>query len=183
MRKEIARITPADFTEIKRDDALGVLVVASADRLKVMAFKGRKKRHDFYFRFPTQERAEQYVADWLREIEEQAARARARREQPHPLTVGQVLVSSWGYDQTNIDYYEVVGLAGAHFVLIRPIRAEVKGYCGQAMSGLCVPVPGDYQGEAIRRRASAEGAVKLDSFRYAHPRAEGRESERFTTYA
>ena len=34
------------------------------------------------------------------------------------LKVGDVLRSSWGYDQTNVDYYEVVELVGLywHFV-------------------------------------------------------------------
>lgn len=37
--------------------------------------------------------------------------------------VGQVWYSSWGYDQTNIDFYEVVKVTGS-FVTLAPIAAE-----------------------------------------------------------
>jgi len=40
--------------------------------------------------------------------------------------VGDVFYDSWGYDQTNIDYYQVVGLKGTTQVVLRAIRAEAK---------------------------------------------------------
>lgn len=58
----------------------------------------------------------------------------------HPLTVGTVLYSSWGYDQTNIDFYEVVK-ATAKTVTIRGIK-QVRTHDGY-MQGSCVPATGD----------------------------------------
>ena len=43
--------------------------------------------------------------------------------------VGDILVSSWGYDQTNIDFYRVVGLtASGKSVRIVPVAQRVHSY-------------------------------------------------------
>ncbi|WP_425543433.1 hypothetical protein, partial [Microbacterium aurantiacum] len=69
---------------------------------------------------------------------------------PAPLTVGAILVSRWGYDQTNVDYYEVVS-ATPKTVTLRPIRSRVTGDAG-FMAEYVAPVPGEYTGEAFRRK-------------------------------
>ncbi len=45
---------------------------------------------------------------------------------PHGVKVGDVFVESWGYDQTNIDYYEVVRLMPQSVELIH-IPAKTTG--------------------------------------------------------
>ena len=42
----------------------------------------------------------------------------------HALTVGSILASSWGYDQTNVDFYMVTRTTKTS-VYIRKIRSEV----------------------------------------------------------
>jgi hypothetical protein len=55
---------------------------------------------------------------------------------PEPYTVGSILYSSWGYEQTNIDFYIVVARKG-NWVTIQPMN-KVKAYDGH-MSGTCTP--------------------------------------------
>lgn len=52
--------------------------------------------------------------------------ARAKEElAPLPKAkVGDILIASWGYDQTNVDYYQVVALVGTSSVRIRKIQSE-----------------------------------------------------------
>lgn len=38
--------------------------------------------------------------------------------------VGDILYSSWGYEQTNISFYQVVGLRGKHTLILRELAAE-----------------------------------------------------------
>jgi hypothetical protein len=52
------------------------------------------------------QRAE-YIAGFIagrKQAAEAKAKRQAERKAPHTLKVGDILVSSWGYDQTNIDY-------------------------------------------------------------------------------
>lgn len=58
------------------------------------------------------------------------------------LSVGQVLYSSWGYDQTNIDFYEVVkGAEEGKFAVIRQLKQSTTetGF----MSGHTSPATGE----------------------------------------
>tara|TARA_R110000764_G_C10830121_1_gene362785 strand:- start:44 stop:628 length:585 start_codon:yes stop_codon:yes gene_type:complete len=62
-------------------------------------------------------------------VEEQ----RAKRFAPHSLKVGDVLYCSWGYDQTNIDFFKVSKLMGKNKVALIPISGvytELNGAYG-----------------------------------------------------
>lgn len=78
--------------------------------------------------------------------------------------------SSWGYDQTNIDYYEVTKLIGKTMVEIREIGAESVSDNGPAMTGSCVPRPGHYIGEPMRKTVSTyDGqSVRIASYASAY---------------
>ena len=62
---------------------------------------------------------------------------------------GDIFVSSWGYDQTNVDFYEVVKVAAKTVTLI-PIerKVQLKGF----MRYTAMPIPGSGKGKAFRRR-------------------------------
>ncbi len=80
------------------------------------------------------------------------------------LEVGDLLKCSWGYDQTNIDFYEVTKLIGKRSVELRAIASESveTGF----MCGQCVPIPGKYIGKAFRKQAR-NGGVRMTSYSYA----------------
>ena len=48
----------------------------------------------------------------------------------HGLKVGDVLVSSWGYEQTNLDFYQVIALNGKSMVTVRKVHLPVKSEKG-----------------------------------------------------
>jgi len=60
----------------------------------------------------------------------------------NPFKVDDVLVSSWGYEQTNIDFFQVVK-AGAKTVMLRPIGSKVVDVIGW-LSETVEPVLGDF---------------------------------------
>ena len=60
-------------------------------------------------------------------------------EQPKPVVnVGDIFVCSWGYDQTNIDYYKVLEVKNKS-VVISAIGQD-RNYTGH-MQGECNPLP------------------------------------------
>jgi hypothetical protein len=68
-----------------------------------------------------------------------------------PAKVGDIFYNSWGYDQTNIDWYQVVALTkSGKSVKIRPIAGKVKesGF----MSGTTTPMKGKFTGPAVTKR-------------------------------
>lgn len=62
--------------------------------------------------------------------------------------VGDVFYNSWGYEQTNIDFYEVVKLRGKTQIVVRPIKSEVVRSLGFA-SYMVKPIKGSFAGEEI----------------------------------
>ncbi|WP_372826520.1 hypothetical protein [Polaromonas sp.] len=101
--------------------------------------------------------------------QEHADSRRAELAKPHGLTVGAVLVHSWGYDQTNIDYYQVTAVIGRRMVAIRAIDCE-RQPTGD-MTGICVPCPGVFTGEAKRAKVTSGDHIRVAGFSrgYAYP--------------
>lgn len=82
----------------------------------------------------------------------------------HELKVGDVLRAIWGYDQTNVDYYQVVELNGATMVTLRKIGEDREASAW--MQGYSTPKPDKFVGGPIRRKVSVDG-VSIDSVRAA----------------
>ena len=90
---------------------------------------------------------------------------RAKRTQPHGWNVGQILVRSWGYDQTNIDYYEVTAVHGQRVVTIRKIASKLIE--NQTSQNLVTADPGKYIGEPKRCTVNY-GRAKVDDYKGAN---------------
>ncbi|EEW8141382.1 hypothetical protein FSF79_025435 [Escherichia coli] len=41
------------------------------------------------------------------------------------VSVGDVFVSSWGYEQTNVNFYQVISVHGKKTVTVQEVRASV----------------------------------------------------------
>lgn len=63
--------------------------------------------------------------------------------------VGDILSSSWGYDQTNVDFYEVRKVMGSMIVLQ---KVENKIVRDSVSTVYVVPALGQYKGAPIRRK-------------------------------
>lgn len=99
----------------------------------------------------------------------------------HQLLVHDILMASWGYDQTNIDYYQVTKLIGAQTVEIRKIAAKTTPT--GSMCGECYPLIDQFIGEPMKKRVLGDGkSVKIESYAYARKR-ESNHADRYTAYA
>ncbi len=158
--------TPKDFQRLASVEALGVEVMADASGTLIMGFAGKRSKPDFYTSFASKERAEQYVARWIAGLQEREqeklAKRQARKRMANPLQLGDILKASWGYEQTNIDYYEVTKVIGTQTVEVREIGKDSEESDG--MQGVCVPAPGSYKSAAKRHRVNPDGSIKVQSW-------------------
>jgi hypothetical protein len=58
-------------------------------------------------------------------LDAHAQRTAEQRTQVHTLAVGDGIYNSWGYDQTNVDFYEVVRTS-ANFVWLQSLAWDLK---------------------------------------------------------
>ena len=71
------------------------------------------------------------------------------------LEPGAIFACSWGYDQTNVDFYRVEKIAGA-FVTLQPIAAEEASDGATSLTGRVVPAePHRAEGKPFRRKLHA----------------------------
>ena len=63
------------------------------------------------------------------------------------VAIGTVLVNTWGYDQTNVDFYQVIAVL-PKTLRIRPIGKNYRESPGLFMAGYATPCPGHYAGAA-----------------------------------
>ena len=77
----------------------------------------------------------------------------------HTLKVGDILVNTWGYDQTNTDFFKVLALHGATGVTICPIGERVKR--AEHGANYVVPAPGECIGASMEKRVGEGNSVKI----------------------
>ena len=70
----------------------------------------------------------------------------------HNIALGTIYVHSWGYDQTNVDFYEVTGLNGRTMVTLAPIGQDRRIATKVGMQGLTTPIPGQFIRDALNDR-------------------------------
>lgn len=74
--------------------------------------------------------------------------------------VGSIFYSSWGYDQTNIDFYRVTKMTKTTVTLQRLECEQIEetGF----MTGEVIPSTVDHRDAPIRRKLKFETMVKID---------------------
>lgn len=126
-------------------------------------YKGRAKKPSLNYRYRSIESLNQSINEFFKRTaknESYVKQSRSCRE----LELGDVLRASWGYEQTNIDYYQVTELIGKTMVVIVEIAKDSKP-SGQD-HGKCWPLVNEFIGKPLRRRANGK-SVSVDKVRYA----------------
>ena len=139
-----ARYVPPGASEVQHDAAGAVVYTYTTARgvASAIGYAGTAYRPAFHHSFRNEEARSAFLARWL---ESQVARAAARRDRQekkasavHSLLVGDIVYSSWGYEQTNIDFFQVVEVVSAKSVRLKPIdqTTEETGFMSGTTRGL-----------------------------------------------
>jgi len=139
----------------------------------VIVYQGRQsKRPVLYSHFSNEaerERTiEKYVVDRRKQLEEKQKIRDEKKQLKHGFTVGDILYSSWGYDQTNIDFYEVTE-AGEKSITIRQVKSVVVKR-GRGTDYVMAD-PGSFIGPPMKKIPQFSGGkpyVKIESYAYAY---------------
>ena len=128
-----ARYIPAGFTEQKRIETDGsyldgvvywrseFIEITGHTRYHAMAYRGISSHPAWNYVFLNEENMKRYVDaffDGIRANKEyKDKRADERKNFVVKIKVGDILDTSWGYDQTNVDFYQVVSVSGKSAVV------------------------------------------------------------------
>lgn len=128
-----------------------------------IAFKGRAiRKAAWHHSFGSAEFRNRKIMQWMSSTRQEIV---PYKRKVRELEVGDLLVASWGYEQTNIDYYKVLRLKGKLSVELVEVGSE--SISTDAMVGKVMPRPDIEIGEAFTRRVEGK-TVKIKSFITAH---------------
>lgn len=164
-----ARWIPKHTMAVRRPNIDAVFYVDTT-KLTCVAYVGTAA-HPFinerYLSIKDMEARIRRLFDNLESHAESKAQRKENQQKPHTLKVGNILRTSWGYDQTNVEFFQVTKVVSNSTVEIREIAQErtEDGY----MCGTCTPIPGKFldRAETLRKRASADNSVRIDQSRHA----------------
>lgn len=164
-----------DEEEIRDDEANAVAYLKVYDGFAdALGFGGRRQRPDFNYRFKNEEQARAYIQKYFdgqrRTAQRKAEQRQAQKEFRTSLVVGDVLYASWGYEQTNVDWYQVVEVKpSGKTVIIREICGESVEDVGW-MCGYTMPAKDRFakDSEPMTKRVREGEAVTVDSVRDAY---------------
>jgi hypothetical protein len=83
--------------------------------------------------------------------------------------VGSILYTSWGYDQTNYDFYQVVERRGTSTIVLRKlaVESENEGWCRDKVKPRKdVFIERD---EPLVRRINKHGRARIESYSCLYP--------------
>ena len=133
--------------------------------LYAAAFVGKQSKPIWHYRFKDKSQRtrmiDKSIEDRKRALKHKADRRKERKEFKHDLKVGDILSGSWGYDQTNVEFYQVIGTTEKS-VVIREIASRVVK--STPPQDYVVPVEGKFTGPKMTKRVGPGGLVKIKSY-------------------
>jgi hypothetical protein len=150
-------------------------MIAKCDRLAPRARLGVK--NEYHVRYRSVERMyeaqQEFIDNRLATIEYRAKRKEEQKVKAAELAanveVGDLFVDSWGYEQTQVDLYQVVAKPTARTVIVREIASQtVKGSEGYDCQNVRA-VPNSFIGEEMKKRLDNYGGFKTSSYSCARP--------------
>lgn len=150
----------------KRSDAVAYLYATPRGEPCMMVFYGRQSKPVARFKYLSEAKRADAVAAYFKRRQEvagwKADRRAAKAAQVRKVEVGGLYYTSWGYDQTNIDFYEVVELVGQKSALVRRVACVDTSTGNEPwMTGKSIPAAGQYMGEAKLVRVTGD-TFKVD---------------------
>lgn len=100
-----------------------------------------------------------------RDTETAERRAIENAAESEKIQAGSILYSSWGYDQTNIDFFKVLSRKN-NTVTMQKIGFKVESYNDHHMSGRKVADETVTDGEVMTKRINKFGNITLNSFAF-----------------
>jgi hypothetical protein len=152
------RYIPTNATEVKKDGINAVVYTYESETgiPYALAYSGRRMKPDFHYRYGSLEKRSEAIESYFKGIQSRAnckletkqRQAKNRDEFLKKVAVGSLFYTNWGYEQTNVEWYQVTRLKGCT-VSLREIAADVTET--SSMSGTSKPIKGQFVGEELKR--------------------------------
>jgi len=112
-------------------------------------YKGRANKPVFHNRFMNVENMKKRILDTISNLmsweDMKSERKESRKHETDNIQVGDILYNTWGYEQTNVDFYEVVKKEGRKFIMRSILlKYDSDRSTGNGMAAYVEPIPGAF---------------------------------------
>ena len=177
MKRDQIRHIPSGYQLIAKDERYGFEVYGiESPSVIAMCFAGKAIKPMWHYRFQDIVRRNARIDETLkniievREYKDKQKKQRLEASASHDVKPGDVFRCSWGYDQTNIDYYQVLSVSGQMAVISEiGCESEETGF----MQGESVPALNRFIGKTKKIRIQrysmdSEPYFRVNSFSNAY---------------
>ena len=171
--KQTERFIPQGYELALDNKDLGITIYTrDGETLGGMCFVGKAIKPTWFYRFKSVEQRNKEIEQTFARVQsklDRKAQEKAKKSeamQNHGVVVGDVFRCSWGYDQTNIDYYEVISITGKTATICRiGCLSEETGF----LQGQSVPQLGAFIGKPKKkliqkRSVDSEAYLTMNSY-------------------
>jgi hypothetical protein len=127
-----------------------------------VAYKGRQGKPARFFAFVSLDRRDRHLSNYIDQQTEFEALKWTRRQTGHGLIVGDIVFSTWGYEQTNVDFFEVLRVPTDLSAVVRQIESETIEDKPGSMTGKTTAKPGQFVAVAKSETRRACGVHVLN---------------------
>lgn len=114
MKNTLPRYIPENSTELTAHGATIYTYTSKDNKPAAIAYTGKSAKKVWHYRFANDAQRMAKIASFLENMKAQEefknSLKTARKEYKHDLKVGDILYASWGYEQTNIDMFQVTAV-------------------------------------------------------------------------
>ena len=137
--------------------------------LIVAIFQGKGHKPYKHYRFDNESDLNDFIqAEKTRELNEEQRRIERSKQyeaEKQKIVEGAILYSSWGYEQTNIDFYVVVSRKN-DFVILQEVGSHKIYDDNFNDRGSCMPDVTTKIGDPFRKKINKYGGVNLASYKW-----------------
>jgi hypothetical protein len=125
-------------------------------KLLGIGFWGTSAKAHSHYSYRTEDQRNQAIEQFKQSVERSLALKTTQKAAiaatPNPYKVGDIVNTSWGYDQTNVDFF-IITRVSAGCVWVRPVVQdfEATGFmCGQCWPKMPIEMVGDETRQVVR---------------------------------
>lgn len=145
-----------------------------AGKFYAIAFRGTSAKSDFHYSYRTDAQRQEQILRWKAAVEAsaqfKAERAAEKAAWSNPLKAGDILYTSWGYDQTNVEFFAVTKVSGRR-IWVREIASdyEATGFMsGKTWPAMPIRFIGDETMHTAQPSGQAGAYIRISECRIAH---------------
>ena len=157
--------------ELYETTVTGIEFYINYNNLTAYCFKGNRTKASWKYRFKDAQKIIKYIDDEIkRHLENQDYKVQAKKQKKEKtdsfrdsVKVGDIFTTSWGYEQTNRDFFQVIAKPSKARVIVKEISSKVvkeTSWCSHNVT----PVKDSFIGDEKTCSINAYGISNADRY-------------------